>query len=426
MPFTMTMPKLSPTMEEGIIAKWHKKVGEYVEAGELLLEVSTDKATVEHQALDSGWLRKLLIQEDGEAHVNQPIAIFTVEKDENIEGYVPEGDTPAAAAPMVEKELKTALLQTNAPTTIEPSSPEKVSVSSQEKAVVDHFEASSKRIIASPLAKKLAAQDGLDLSSVQGSGPGGRIMKRDLSGAASLQGKAKSTQREPLGSFLEEPLTQMRKVIAQRLQEAKSTIPHFYLEQAINAENLSALREQLKNIGIAVTYNDLIIKASALALKKHPAVNSGFGAKGNSIVRFKTVDIAVAVSIEGGLLTPIVRYADDKDVREISQEVKFLSQRAKEGKLQPNEFQGGSFTISNLGMYGVSNFYAIINPPQAAILAVSGILNVPVVKDNHVVAGKILNLSLSVDHRVIDGVAAATFMQTLKLYLENPASLIIH
>lgn len=422
MPFTLTMPKLSPTMEEGTIVSWHKKPGEHIESGEVLLEIATDKATVEHQALDSGWLRQVLVAEGGEAVVNQPIAIFTEEKDESITGYTPEGASPKGAIP---------------PTNItQPQQPSLVSISTEEQLPIAPTIApeiqktfpeaieSENRILASPLAKKLAAQQSLDLTGLKGSGPGGRIMKRDLAGASQVHPKPSIEPKVAMGSFTEEALTPIRKVIAQRLQEAKATIPHFYLQQTIDAAPLVILREQLKKSGIKLTYNDLIIKASALTLKKHPAVNSGFASKGGSIIRFKTIDISVAVSIEGGLVTPIIRYADDKNVRDISLEVKALAKKAKEGKLQPIEFQGGSFTISNLGMYNVTNFFAIINPPQAAILAVSGISDVPVIKNQQVVPGQTMNLCLSVDHRVIDGVAAASFMQDLQSILENPAVLL--
>lgn len=424
MPFTLTMPKLSPTMEEGTIVKWHKQPGDHVDAGDVLIEVSTDKATVEHQALDGGWLRQLIVPEGGQAIVNQPIAIFTEEKEESIEGYQPEGAAgkEVAAAPVTEPPMKN-----EAPVAADVTAKKEIPAPSlplSEPVSGD----SEGRILASPLAKKLAAQRGLDLSAVKGSGPGGRIMQRDLATAplAVGGGTARQRPRAPLGSSVKEGFTPMRKVIAQRLQEAKATIPHFYVQQTIDASPLIAFREQLKNGSVGVTFNDLIIKASALALKQHPAVNTGYAAKENAIVRFNTVDIAVAVSIEGGLITPIVRYADDKDVREISREVKALSKRAKEGKLQPEEFQGGSFTISNLGMLGITNFYAIINPPQAAILAVAGIVDSPVVKNGQVVSGKTMNLSLSVDHRIIDGVAAAEFMRALQKYLENPALLLLN
>lgn len=432
MPFTLTMPKLSPTMEEGSIAKWHKKVGEYVEADDLLLEIATDKATIEHNALDCGWLRQILIEEGDGAVVNQPIAIFTEEENESIEGYAPEGFNPSQQGKKEEpKESKDKGVE-----------PKKESQALQPQVQENFKEAvaddENKRIMASPLAKRLAKDQDLDLKGLEGSGPGGRIMKRDLEkankkqeGARSSLSKAmsfearKSGPLESEGAFEEITLTPMRKVIAQRLQEAKATIPHFYVQQAVDAENLVAIREQLKHLGIAVTFNDIIMRAVALSLKEHPSVNSGFDSGKNTLLRFKTVDISVAVSIEGGLITPIVRFADYKSILEISQEVKALSKRAKEGKLQPHEYQGGSFTVSNLGMYGVTGFQAIINPPQAAIIAVSGIANVPIVKNNAIVPGKQLNLTLSVDHRAIDGAAAAQFMQTLKLYLENPAALLI-
>ncbi|MBA2726964.1 MAG: 2-oxo acid dehydrogenase subunit E2, partial [Parachlamydiaceae bacterium] len=327
MPFTLTMPKLSPTMEEGVIAKWHKKVGDFVEAGDLLLEVSTDKATVEHQALDSGWLRQVIVQENGEAQVNQPIAIFTEEKEESVDGYVPEGAAAkvSPAAPAKEEQPQVPVSQQAVPEVHVADTGQQQSMQQAAPQLPTQMEdapASNRRIIASPLAKKLAAEQGLDLSNLKGTGPGGRIMKKDLAGVSPSLFKKSTAPRAALGSFVEEAMTPMRKVIAQRLQEAKATIPHFYIQQTIDAANLVALREQLKNIQINVTYNDLILKASALALKEHPAVNSGFAPKGGAIVRFKTIDIAVAVSVEGGLLTPIVRYADDKDVREISQEVK--------------------------------------------------------------------------------------------------------
>lgn len=229
----------------------------------------------------------------------------------------------------------------------------------------------------------------------------------------------------PAGTFELESLTPMRRVIAQRLQEAKSSIPHFYVSQTLNAEPLLTLREQLRQLDVRVTINDLVLRASALALRQHPQVNSGFESVSQSIIRFKTIDIAVAVSIEAGLITPIVRHADYKNVKELSSEVQALAKRAKEGKLQEHEYKGGSFTISNLGMYGVTDFAAIINPPQAAILAIGGIQDEPVVRQGVVVPGKVINLTLSVDHRVVDGVAAAEFIKTVQKFVENPAALLL-
>lgn len=433
MPFTLTMPKLSPTMVEGTIVKWHKKEGEYIEADQVLLEVATDKATVEYNALDSGWIRTILIHDGQEAVVNQPIAILTEEKNENIENYQPEGMKPTPAAVEEPAEQKEEAKDEKE---VAPSKPSGVGLKQPlftpepplQKTDFWRPDKDQSRIKASPLAKKLAKNKGLDLSTIQGSGPGGRIVSEDLSKAQPTGVVAFNRTERPTeapGSYEEESLTPMRKVISQRLQEAKSFIPHFYVSLKIDAQPMIHLREQLKNHGIKVTFNDFMIRASALALRQHPNVNSGFNSETNSIIRFKTIDISVAVSLPAGLITPIVRHADFKNVGEISLEVKELAARAKEGKLEPHEYKGGSFTISNLGMYGVSEFIAIINPPQAAILAVSGIASVPVVKDGQVVPGNEMTLTLSGDHRVIDGVAGAEFLKTMQKILENPAILLI-
>lgn len=434
MPFTLTMPKMSPTMEEGSIAKWHKKAGDFVDAGDLLLEVATDKATVEYNALDSGWLRKILIKEGGEAKVNQPIAIFTEKKEESIEGYKPEGVQPEAApAPSEAKEEKKEKTKETAPQQQPAATPLRQPAFIPEpppsKASIERIETSSSgRIKASPLAKKLAKQRGLDLSSVKGTGPGQRIVSRDLERAQPSGVVAfgrRDLPQHAAGTYEEETLSPMRKVISQRLQEAKTYIPHFYVSLKINAEPLIAVRDQLKNMEIKLTFNDFIVRACALALRQHPNVNSGFNSTNNSIIRFKTIDIAVAVSLPTGLITPIVRHADYKNLSELSLEVKALAARAKEGKLESHEYKGGSFTISNLGMFGVSDFIAILNPPQAAILAVSGILPVPVVRNGEIVPGNEMTLTLSGDHRVIDGVAGAEFLRTLQKLLENPSVLLI-
>lgn len=430
MPFTVTMPKLSPTMAEGMIVKWHKKEGEQIAAGDLLLEIATDKATVEHNALDEGWLRKILIPEGGQAIVNQPIAICSETLEESIEGYQPVG--ASATAPSLDKAPdqvaktaeKAAVPQAEAeqpPAAPQPTQPSPLAPQAQSTPT-------PQRILASPLAKKLAKAQNLDLSTVKGTGPGGRIVKRDLDQAKPLAGAATRSVRPqiPAGSYTEILLTPMRKVIAKRLQEAKATIPHFYVQQNIHAEALIAVREQLKLFGHHVTFNDLTIKACALALSRHPDVNSGFDPVKNCLLRFQTVDVAVAVGTPGGLVTPIITYADSKTILEISAEAKSLAVKAKEGKLQPHEYQGGSFTISNLGMFGVHSFKAILNPPQAAILAVSAIEDAAVIKNGVVAPGKIMTITLSVDHRAIDGVAAAQFIRTIQKYLENPAPLLLN
>ena len=433
MPFTLTMPKLSPTMETGTIAKWHKKVGDLVEDGDLLFEVATDKATVEHYALDGGWLRKILIADGGEAVVNQPVAIFTEGKDESIQGYQPEGETPRqpAQAPVAKgataaTEKGVAAGRAAAATMQQPAF---VPEPPLEGYTFEHPTAvAEKRILASPLAKKLAKEKGLDITTVKGTGPNERIMSRDLalaqpSGAIAFGNR--ETPRMAPGTYEEEALSPIRKVIALRLQESKSFIPHFYVQQEIRAEALVATREQLKGWGTNVSINDFVVRACALVLREHPVVNSGFNSVNQTVIHFKTIDISVAVSTEGGLITPIVRHADFKSLGEISVEMRHLAQLGREGKLTPQQYKGGSFTVSNLGMHGVTDFQAIINPPQAAILAVSAIHDVPVVQDGSVVPGKVMNVTLSVDHRVIDGVAAAKFLHTLKRCLENPAGLLV-
>lgn len=428
MPFTVTMPKLSPTMEEGSIAKWHKKEGDKVSAGELLIEVATDKAVVEYNALDEGFLRKILIPTGGRAIVNQPIAIFTEKANENIDGYKPEGDMP-----------KTKVETENVKVEESPKVQPKVAVGAamQQPAFAPEpplekyqfgFPTGNKRPAASPLAKKLAKEKGLDIGTVKGTGPGGRVTSRDLDLAQPDQtvsfGKREMPTEAP-GTYEEVALTPMRKVIAQRLQQAKSFIPHIYVRQEVDASALFEAREQLKNGNLKITFNDFVLRACALALREHPEVNSGFDSTNQSMILFKTIDISVAVTVDGGLITPIVRHADFKNLGEISVEVKELATRAKLGKLNPEEYKGGSFTISNLGMFGVTDFGAIINPPQAAILAIGGIEEAPCVKNGQVVVGKRMNIILSADHRVIDGAEAAKFTKTVQKYLENPALLLV-
>lgn len=428
MPFTVKMPKLSPTMEEGVIAKWHKKEGDLIKSGEVLLEAATDKATVEYEALDDGYLRKILVQDGDSAKVNQPIAIFTESKDESIEGYTPEGESPKEETKKpqeIKKEETVAPSETNVSSPTPKFVPEKP---------LDYYEFSrdrselQERLLASPLARKIAKDKGLDLTSIKGSGPGGRIMSRDLEHAVSdtmvAFGRREVPQELP-GSFEEIPLSHMRKVIGQRLGESKRFIPHFYVQQEVEASGLIEIREQLKRFRISLTFNDFIVRACALALRDHPELNRGFNSETQSIIQFKTIDISIAVTIPEGLITPILRHADYKELGEISVEAKALAQKAKEQKLEPHEYKGGSFTISNLGMFGISNFSAIINPPQAAILAVGGISEKPIVKNGIVVPGKMIGMTLACDHRIIDGADAAKFIKTVQKLLENPSTLVV-
>lgn len=430
MPFTLTMPKLSPTMEEGLIAKWHKKPGDKVEAGELLLEVATDKATVEYNALDEGFLRKILVAEGGGAIVNQPIAIFTATLNESIEGYQPEGTSP-------KKEEKPKEEKKETPTAAQPQSGAAPTIQQPaflpEPALEGYAfefptEEGSARQAASPLAKKLAREKGVDLSTVKGTGPHGRVVSRDLELGQPDQIVAFGRRDQPTvapGTYEEVPLTPMRKAVGTRLQQSKSYIPHFYVRQEIDAKPLFDAREQLKECNVKVSFNDFVMRATALALRAHPGVNSGFNSVTQSLIYFKTIDISVAVSVDGGLITPIIRHADFKNLGQISVEIKELATRAKTGKLEPHEYKGGSFTVSNLGMFGISEFAAIINPPQAAILAVGGIEECVRLKEGQAVAGKKMMLTLSADHRVIDGAEGAKFLKTVQKYLECPAMLIV-
>lgn len=423
MPFTVTMPKLSPTMEAGTIVKWHKKEGDQVKDDELLMEVATDKATVEYNAIDGGYLRKIIVSEDGEARVNQPIAIMTETADESIDDYQIEeekkDDPKASQAPEEEAPKTVATSPSMQTVAFVPEAP--LTDYAYEWDVKDGMRAS-------PYAKKIAKEKNLDLHSVKGSGPGGRIVARDLDmaqdGAVATFGHHETPLVAP-GTFEEEKLSPMRKVIGQRLQASKMFIPHFYVQQNIDMDACVATREQLKSCGIKVTFNDFVMRAVALALKEHPTINSGYNSSEDKIIRFKTVDISVAVSIPDGLITPIVRHADFKNLGQLSKEVRHLAKLAKDGKLKEEQYKGGSFTISNLGMFGIRDFQGVINPPQAAILSVGGIQEIPVVRNGAVVPGKVLGLSLSSDHRVIDGADAAQFINTVKKYLENPSVLIV-
>ncbi len=283
-------------------------------------------------------------------------------------------------------------------------------------------------LLASPLAKNLAKERGIDLSTVKGTGPRGRIVSRDLDlgqPAAAVTFGRREVPSLPPGSYEEEPLSPMRKVIARRLQDSKTFIPHFYVRQEVHADALVETREQLKKGGLKVSINDFIVRACALVLREHPEVNSGFNSTSSNIIRFKTVDISIAVSLKHGLITPILRHADYKNLGQISTEVKLLAEKAREGKLAREEYMGGSFTISNMGMYGISDFLAVINPPQAAILAVSAIEEKAVVREGQLMPGKVLTLTLSVDHRVIDGADAAKFIKSVQKFLENPALLLL-
>ena len=416
------MPALSPTMTEGTLARWLKKEGDTIRAGDVIAEIETDKATMEVEAVDEGVLGRILVADGTEGvAVNAPIAIL-VDKGE----AVPAG--PAAAAPVV------APVAAAAPVTAAPA------------AVAAPVVAAGDRVVASPLAKRMAQQSGLSLAGVAGSGPGGRIVKADVEAALSrptqaaapapVAAAAKPVAASSIGApHRLVPHSSMRKTIARRLTEAKSTIPHIYVSMDIEIDALLKLAADLTSRSpknkdgtpaegsFFISVNDMVIKASARALRLVPGVNASWTDDG--MVLYDNVDISVAVSIADGLITPIIRNADRKGLAEISLEMRDLAGRARQGKLKLEEFQGGGFSISNMGMYGVSAFSAIINPPQAAILAVGAGAKRPVVKDGALAIATVMTCTLSADHRAIDGALAAQFMSTLKKVIEDPISVML-
>jgi len=406
------MPLLSPSMTEGTLLKWLKKEGDPVKSGEVIAEVETDKATMDLEAFDSGILRKILIQEGAKVPVQSRIGIIGT-KDEKIDESAPAPATPAAPA-----EAKAA------PAAAAPS-----------PAATAEAAPSGGRVKASPLAKKVAAEKGVALATLSGSGPGGRIVKQDVltapaNGRAQSGGGSSIYASGPIAKEGSTKLTTMRAVIAKRLLESKTTIPHFYLEIEVDAKPLLDLRAQLnESLGklkppVKLSLNDFVLKAAAEAVRRVPAVNASF--EGDSIRQFPDVQLSFAVAIAEGLITPIIREAQNKSLIQISGEAKALAAKAKEGKLKPEEFQGGTFTVSNLGMLGIDRFSAIINPPQAAILAVGNIVKKPVVGANdEIVAGHRQSITLSCDHRVVDGAVGAAYLKELRELIEKPALLLL-
>lgn len=446
------MPKLSPTMEEGQLSRWLKKEGDQVSMGEPLAEIDTDKATMEMQALGNGVLRKILIQEGDSAPLGQIIAIIA-DPDEDISALTNQTDSsqPAKSPTPSEKETEPEgaaassdkaddagkLTERVAATTDgagngrgEPRQPENASTS---------------RLIVSPLAARMAAESGIDLRSISGTGPGGRIIKRDIeelisSGKVGTPAEAGAPQRhlravEPspfqksptaeASAYRDEPASEMRRTIAKRLVTSLGPVPHFFLTSEIEMDRAAEMRQGINELDaeLKISVNDIIIKVAAAALMQHPSVNASFQDK---VVRYyEHADIGVAVAIEEGLITPIVRSADQKSLSEIAAEVRDLAERARHRKLRPEEFMGASFSISNLGMFGIDEFTAIINPPEAAILAVGAMSPKPVVRNNEVVVRKMMRVTMSCDHRVVDGATGAKFLQTFKKILENPLFLVV-
>jgi pyruvate dehydrogenase E2 component (dihydrolipoamide acetyltransferase) len=416
------MPLLSPSMTEGTLVKWIKKEGDAVKSGDVLAEVETDKATMDLEAFDAGFLRKILVQEGERVPINTRIGIIGG-KDEKIDASAP---APAAAvAPAVEAPPKQA--EAAASTSAPVPAPAAV-------ATAPAAPANGGRIKASPLAKKIALEKHVDLSRLTGSGPGGRIVKTDvLTAPANGSAPRGGGSLFPAGPIAREgttKLTTMRSVIAKRLLESKTQIPHFYLEIEIDAKPLIDLRTQLNDtLGklqppVKLSFNDFVLKAAAEAVRRVPAVNASF--EGDSIRQFGDVSLSFAVAIAEGLITPIIREAQNKSLVQISGEAKSLAAKAKDGKLKPEDFQGGTFTVSNLGMLGIDRFSAIINPPQAAILAVGNIVKQPVVgPGDSIVVGHRQSITLSCDHRVVDGAVGAAYLKELRDLLEKPALLLL-
>ena len=425
------MPALSPTMTEGTLTKWLKAEGDKIRAGDVIAEIETDKATMEVEAVDDGVLGKILVADGTEGvKVNAPIAVL-VEPGE----AVPADAAPPAAPPPAAQ-----------PAAVKPSAavalPAPAAAPAPAAPAVNGHAPENDRVFASPLARRMAKQAGIDLSGIKGSGPGGRIVKADIE--ATQPGRAQlaaaptpalsQTQAAPAAPITAPhrlvPNSSMRKVIARRLAESKQTVPHFYVTMDIEIDALLKLRADLNAKSpkdgpgaFKLSVNDLVIKAAAITLKRIPMVNASW--TDANIVVFDDVDISIAVSIPDGLITPIVRRADQKGLAAISNEMKDLAARAKTGKLKPEEFQGGGFSISNMGMYGVTSFSAIINPPQAAILAVAAGQQRPVVKGGQLAIATVMTCTLSVDHRVVDGALGAEWLAAFKSVVEDPLSLML-
>lgn len=423
MAIKIDMPKLSDTMQEGVIAKWNVKEGDTVKSGDIIAEVETDKATMDVEVFDSGTILKIFAKE-GESVPLGGLLTIIGKPGEDISQFT-GGTTPAASAPAPAKEAPAAPAPAPAKqeAAFDPILGDLASSSSASST--------DARIKASPLARKMAEEQGIDLGKVKGSGPEGRIVRKDVEtapagGSASVAPavQAPAFVAAPTGTDEDIRITQMRKTIARRLAESKFTSPHFYETIDIDMKNAVAAREQLNTISdVKLSFNDLVVKACAVALRRHPKINSSW--LGDVIRVNGGVHVAVAVAVEDGLLTPVIRNADQKGLRQISLETKDLATRARDKKLQPEEWEGSTFTISNLGMYGIEEFTAIINPPNAAILAVGSIRDVPVVENNQVVPGKRMKVTLSSDHRVVDGASAAEFLSTLRHLLENPSSMLL-
>jgi pyruvate dehydrogenase E2 component (dihydrolipoamide acetyltransferase) len=422
------MPKLSDTMTDGVVASWNKKVGDTVKRGEILAEIETDKATMEFESFFNGTLLYIGVEKGQGAPVDAIIAIIG-NKDEDVKAILAEEEKKSSTKKEESKKEEPKKEEKKAEPVSENKKAEPVKQQVAEPVTMNGGENGDGRIKASPLAKKIAAEKGIDLQSIHGSGGHGRVIKRDI--------EAWHPSRIPpvmqfSGNFVngkegytEENVSQMRKTIAKRLSESKYNAPHFYLTMEIDMENAVSAREAMNMMSAPakISFNDMVIRACAASLRRHPKVNSSW--LGDKIRYNQHIHIGVAVAVEDGLLVPVVRFADQKSFAQINAEVKVFAQKAKDKKLQPADWEGNTFTISNLGMFGIEEFTAIINPPDACILAVGGIKETPVVKNGQVVPGKTMKVTLSCDHRVVDGATGAAFLQTLKMMLENPVTILM-
>ncbi len=421
------LPKLSPTMEEGTLVTWNKKEGDTIDVDDLLAEVETDKATMEFRSFDKGVLLKILVEEGQTLAPDTPVAIMGT-PDENIDALMAEVSKTGATAATESAPAEPLPVET---TTAEKATPQ---ASSNQTTTAPQNAQNPGKVIASPLVRRMAREQNIDLSNVRGSGDHGRVIKRDLANITPNTSKP-NTHHVPLpgiqpmgvGPDQKEPVSQMRKTIARRLTESKRDIPHYYLTVDVDVAPLirarAEINAELEGQGLKISLNDLLIKACAVSLARQPDVNVSF--HGDHIVRHQRVDISVAVAIPDGLITPVVRNANLKGVLQISQEVRELAKRAREKRLKPEEFTDGTFSISNLGMFGIDHFTAVINPPEGAILAVGQVREEPTIQNGELVAGKRMRMTLSCDHRVIDGAAGAQFLAVLRRHLESPTTLLL-
>ena len=425
------MPKLSDTMTEGVVAEWNKKVGDKVSSGEVLAEIETDKATMEFESFYDGVLLHIGVEKGKAAPVNAVLAVIGQEGEDvkAILASAGSGASAEKAEPKAEEKPKEE--EKTAPEAA-PAPEEKQKVAAESKAPSSQPvqpSGSNGRVIASPLAKKLAEEKGIDIQAVAGTGDGGRVVKRDIDHytpyipAAPVAAGAGSAAAG-VESFTEVPNSQMRKAIAKTLSASKFSAPHFYLKMEVDMDNAIAARKAINASGdVKISFNDMVIKAVAAALRRHPKVNADW--LGESIRYNNHIHIGVAVAVEEGLVVPVVRFADTKGIAQLGSEIKDLAGRARDKKIKPEEMQGGTFAVSNLGMYGIEDFTSIINPPNGCILSVGQIKQTPVVKNNQIVPGNVMKLSLSCDHRVVDGAVGSAFLQTLKEMIENPVMMLV-